>query len=45
MAQWITTTENFFKKNIPLTLLQGLEKGYSRLFCERELETEQNCNI
>ena len=26
---------------IPLTLLQGFEKGYSRFACERELETEQ----
>ena len=32
-------------KNIPLTLLQGFEKGHSRFYCERELETEQNCNI
>ena len=26
---------------VPLTLLQGFEKGYSRFACERELETEQ----
>ena len=26
---------------IPLTLLKGFEKGYSRFACERELETEQ----
>ena len=25
--------------------MQGFEKGYSSFFCERELETEQNCNI
>ena len=25
---------------IPLTLLQGFEKGYSRFACERDLETE-----
>ena len=30
---------------LPLTLLQGFEKGYSRFACERELETEQNWNI
>ena len=30
---------------VPLTLLQGFEKGYSRFACERELEIEQNCNI
>ena len=28
-------------KYLPLTLLQGFEKGYSRFACERELETEQ----
>ena len=27
-------------KYLPLTLLQGFEKGYSRFACERELETE-----
>ena len=32
-------------KYVPLTLLQGFEKGYSRFACERELETEQNWNI
>ena len=32
-------------KYIPLTLLQGFEKGYSRFACERELETEHNWNI
>ena len=32
-------------KYLPLTLLQGFEKGYSRFACERELETEQNWNI
>ena len=33
----IKTSEDFFK-NIPLTL-------FERFVCERELETEQNCNI
>ena len=28
-------------KYLPLTLLQGFEKGYTRFVCERELETEQ----
>ena len=28
-------------KYLPLTLLQGFEKGYSGFACERELETEQ----
>ena len=35
----------FLTKYLPLTLLQGFEKGYSRFACERELETEQNWNI
>ena len=33
------------EKYVPLILLQGFEKGYSGFYCERELETEQNCNI
>ena len=37
----IMTQEDFFNKMyVPLTLLQGFEKGYSRFACERELETE-----
>ena len=40
----IKTSEDFLK-NIILTLLKGFEKGYSKFYCERELETEQNCNI
>ena len=32
-------------KYLPLTLLEGFEKGYSRFACEREVEIEQNCNI
>ena len=32
-------------KYLPLTLLQGFEKGYTRFACERELETEHNWNI
>ncbi len=42
----IKTQEEFFNKiYVPLTLLQGFEKGYSKFACERELETEQNWNI
>ena len=38
--------EDFFNKiYVPLTLLQGFKKGYSRSACERELEIEHNCNI
>ena len=32
---------SLLEKYIPLTLLKGFEKGYSRFYCERELETEQ----
>ena len=35
------THEDFFNNILPLTLLQGFEKGYSKFACERELETEQ----
>ena len=41
----IKTQEDFLEKHLPLTLLQGFEKGYSRFACERELEIEHNCNI
>ena len=42
----IKTLEDFFNKIfVPLTFLQGFEKGYSRFACERVLETEQNWNI
>ena len=34
----IKTGDTVFQKNIPLTL-------FERVVCERELETEQNCNI
>ena len=40
-----TSDTVLFEKYVPLTLLKGFEKGYSRFYCERELETEQNCNI
>ena len=32
-------------KYISLNLFARFEKGYSRFYCERELETEQNCYI
>ena len=34
----IKTSKDFFKKDIPLTF-------FKRFLCERELETEQNCNL
>ena len=37
--------KNSLEKYIPLALLQGFEKGYSRFACERELEIKHNCNI
>ena len=36
----IKTQEDFLEKYLPLTLLQGFKKGYSKFACERELETE-----
>ena len=44
-TQWINRRAITSLRNIPHTLLQGFKKGYSRFFFERELETEQNCNI
>ena len=41
----ITTSDSLLEKNVPLTLLKGFEKGYSRFYCEWELETEQNWNM
>ena len=38
-------SEDFFIKIYLSLYLLGFEKGYSRFACERELETEQNCNI
>ena len=34
-------TQTSLQIYVTLTLLQGLEKGYSRFACERELETEE----
>ena len=36
---------SLLEKYVPLTLLKGFKKGYSRFYCERDLETEENCNI
>ena len=36
---------SLLEKYAPVTLLKGFEKGYSRFYCENELEPEQNCNI
>ena len=44
-TQWIKTSEDFFKKIYLSLYLKGSEKGYSRFYCVRELETKQNCNI
>ena len=41
----IKTSDTPLKKNIPLTLFETVRKGYSMIYCGRELETEQNCNI
>ena len=41
----VITSEDFFKKIYLSFYLKVFEKGNSRFYCERELETEQNCNI
>ena len=41
----IKTSDTVLYKNILLTFFERVRKGYSRFYCERELETEQNCNI
>ena len=42
----IKTQEDFFRKIfVPLTLFVRVRKGCVRFYCERELETEHNCNI
>ena len=41
----IKTSNTVLYKNTPLTLFKRVRKGYSRFYCERELETVQNCNI
>ena len=38
-------TRQSFRKIYLSLYLKGFEKGYSKFYCERELETEQNCNI
>ena len=38
------TSEDFFKKYTSHFIVR-VRKGYSRFYCERELETEQKCNI
>ena len=39
-------TSDTVLRKIYLTLyLKGFKKGYSRFYCERDLETDQNCNI
>ena len=37
--------KNFFKKICTSHFIVRVRKGYSRFACERELETEHNCNI
>ena len=36
----IKTSDTVLKKNIPLTLFESVRKGYSRFYCERELDKE-----
>ena len=39
------TQEDFFRKTYTSHFIVRVRKGYSRFYCERELETEHNCNI
>ena len=39
------TSEDFFEKICTSHFIVRFEKGYSVFYCERKLETEQNCNI
>ena len=39
------TSEGFFIKICTSLFIVRVRKGYSRFYSERELETEQNCNI
>ena len=41
----IKTSDTVLRKIYLSLYLKEFEKGYSRFYCERELETEQNCNI
>ena len=41
----IITSEDFFRKICTSHFIVRVRKGYSRFYGERELETEQNCNI
>ena len=41
----IKTQEDFFNKIYTSHFIVRVRKGYSRFACERELETEHNCNI
>ena len=41
----IKTQEVFFIKICTSHFIVRVRKGYSRFYCERELETEHNCNI
>ena len=39
------TQEDFLRKIYTSHFIVRVRKGYSRFYCERELETEHNCNI
>ena len=41
----IKTQEDFFNKIYASHFIVRVRKGCSRFYCERKLETEQNCNI
>ena len=39
------TTRDGLLEEYTSQFIERVRKGYSRFYCERELETEQNCNI
>ena len=41
----IITTRQSFRKIYTSHFIERVRKGFSRFYCERELKTEQNCNI
>ena len=41
----IKTSDTVLLEKYTSHFIERVRKGYSRFYCERELETEQNCNI
>ena len=45
LMQWINRRAKAFLEKYTSHFIVRVRKGYSRFYCERELETEKNCNI